>query len=62
MKKEPETSFEFIKEWFGKARDNAKRAGRKDSAQLWADGLAHLEYMRNKISALESEIDELASK
>lgn len=45
-KLEPDTDFEFIKEWFEKARDRARAAGKSDSASLWDDGLKHLMHFK----------------
>lgn len=46
MIEETAARFETVRAWFGKARDNAEKMGRRDSAALWADGLYHLEQMR----------------
>jgi hypothetical protein len=59
--KTPETSFKFICEWFGRAGKNAKANGREDSAQLWADGLAHLNHIAEQrddlVKALQRAVE-----
>jgi hypothetical protein len=50
----PETSFEFICEWFEKARKNALAQGRNDSAKLWEDGLQHLKYYHSQYMLLKA--------
>lgn len=42
MMDEP-ADIEVVREWFGRAAANAERQGRKESAMLWRDGLAHIE-------------------
>ena len=46
-------SFEFVRKWFLKAATEAKRQGRKDSVQLWKDGLAHLDALKARNEKLE---------
>ena len=58
---EPETSFEFICEWFLKAQENARKQGRHDSAKLWADGLEHLISLQSR-RQLERAVIEAARK
>ncbi len=53
--KPPETSFEFICEWFEKAANQAQSQGRFDSARLWRDGLEHLKYYHSKCTKKESK-------
>ena len=54
--REPETSFEFIEEWFQKAIDGALGQGKKESALLWKDGLEHLRYFQAKTVQAQTEI------
>lgn len=51
--KKPTTSLEFVKEWFLKAAKTAKAQGRNDSAQLWKDGLEHLEALEKENESLK---------
>ena len=44
----PDTSFQFIAEWFAKAGAAAARTGKSDSAALWAAGLQHLTHFQRK--------------
>lgn len=50
-------SFKTVCEWFDRARANAARAGKTDSAVLWADGLEYLQeqnaLLRLALEALE---------
>lgn len=62
-----DTSFEFIVGWFKDAGKIAKKQGRNDSAQLWADGLQHLVELHNDLvntqlllSMAMDEIDDCA--
>ena len=51
--KKPDTSFEFIEEWFLKAAENAQKQGRNESALLWRDGLQHLRYMHDELDEIK---------
>ena len=52
-------SFDFVRDWFIKAADGAKRQGRKDSALLWKDGLAQLDAMHTEIAVLKARAEKL---
>lgn len=51
--------FEFVKDWFKKARKNAEMANKMDSAALWEDGLKHLERLWHKSNRLEGCLESL---
>ncbi len=55
----PETSYEFIKEWFEQCEKKAAAKGFKESAALWRDGLQHLEYFHAEVVRLEKEIEDM---
>lgn len=58
----PETSFEFIAEWFERAAKSATAKGNRDSAQLWRDGLQHLAHFnaeRDRLKAANAELAEV---
>lgn len=46
MSTAPTQSFEFVCEWFERARLNAETIGKKEAAALWADGLEQLKHLQ----------------
>ena len=42
--KPKDVKFETVVEWFEKAKNNAEKSGKRESAMLWNDGLAWLKY------------------
>ena len=43
--------YDTVVRWFKIAADKAERAGRKESALLWRDGLSHLEQVTAELDA-----------
>ena len=50
---------DFVREWFEKAADGARKQGRADSATLWRDGLAQLDTLAAERDRLKAEVAEL---
>lgn len=57
----PETSFEFVTSWFEGAKEAAGARGNRDSAELWGDGLKHLQHLNAECDRLKAENAELAA-
>ena len=53
------SSFKFVRDWFLKAGNEAKRQGRKDASELWKDGLAQLDNMHSELTALRARNEKL---
>lgn len=47
----PSTNFSLVQDWFARAARHASARGANNSAQLWMDGLEHL----NALKALNEE-------
>ncbi len=54
----PETSIEFVIEWFERAAKNAEAQKRHDSATLWRDGLQHIKSLAEQRDDLLAAIEQ----
>ena len=57
----PETSLDFVIEWFSKCAASAERLGKRDSAQLWRDGLQHIEHLAKQREELLTALQAIVS-